>query len=170
MTWDEQVVDEDASNQAHYSVSPGTIASFKYWTNNTQAAVLGLGGVTGGQTISVTVSNVADLKGNRMTSPVTRSVTLSNLLSWTGIGEDTFNRQRTTDVFSDGAVALGTKDFDLISGGDGNWGNYDEATFVYEQITGDFDRAVQGRVSGSHQPMGPDGSHGARSSRYRSDS
>ena len=142
VTWDEQVLDEDASNAVHYSVSPGTIASFKYWTN-AQAAILGLGGVSGGQTIAVTVSNIADLKGNRLTSPVTRSVTLSNLLSWTGIGEDTFNRQRATDLFSDGAVARGTKDFDLISGGDGNWGNYDEETFVYEQVTGDFDRAVR---------------------------
>ena len=143
VTWDEQVLDVDASSQANYSVSPGTIASFKYWTNNTQAAVLGLGGVTGGQTVAVTVNNVADLKGNRLTSPVTRTVTLSNLLSWTGVGGDTLNVQRTTDVFSDGAVALGTRDFDLISGGDGYWVNYDEATFVYEQVTGDFDRAVR---------------------------
>jgi hypothetical protein len=142
VTWDEQVVDEGASNPVHYAVSPGTIASFTYWTN-AQAAVLGLSGVSAGQTISVTVSNVADLKGNRLTSPVTRSVTLANLLSWTGIGEDTYNRQRSTDLFSDGAVARGTKDFDLISGGDANWGNYDEETFVYEQVTGDFDRAVR---------------------------
>jgi hypothetical protein len=142
VTWDEQVQDQGASNPVHYSVSPGTIASFTYWTND-QATVLGLAGVSAGQTISVTVSNVSDLKNNRLTSPVTRTVTLANLMSWTGIGEDRYNRERNTDVFSDGAVALGTKDFDLISGGDGNWGNYDEATFVYEQITGDFDRAVR---------------------------
>jgi hypothetical protein len=143
VTFDEQVLDAGAEVQANYTVSPGTIASFKYWTNSTQAAVLGLSGVTAGQTITVTVNNVSDLKNNRITSPVSRTVTLANLMSWTGIGEDTYNRQRTTDVFSDGAVALGTKDFDLISGGDGNWGNYDEATFVYEQVTGDFDRAVR---------------------------
>jgi hypothetical protein len=143
VTFDEEVLDAGAEVQANYTVSPGTIASFKYWTNSTQAAVIGLGGVTGGQTITVTVNNVSDLKNNRITSPVARTVTLTNLLSWTGIGEDTYNRQRTTDVFSDGAVALGTKDFDLISGGDQNWTDYDEATFVYEQITGDFDRAVR---------------------------
>jgi hypothetical protein len=40
-------------------------------------------------------------------------------------------------------VAVGTKDFDLISGGHQYWDNLDEATFVYEQITGDFDRAVR---------------------------
>lgn len=142
VTWDEQVNDESASNPVHYAVSPGTIASFQYWPQD-QGTVLTLGGVTGGQTISVTVSNVADLKGNRSTSPVTRSVTLSNLLTWTGIGGDQFNTERTTTAFSDGAVALGPKDFDLISGGHGYWENYDEATFVYEQITGDFDRAVR---------------------------
>ena len=142
VTFDEQVQDEGASNPVHYAVSPGTIASFKYWTN-AQAAILSLSGVSAGQTISVTVSNISDLKNNRITTPVTRTVTLANLLSWTGIGEDTFNRQRSTDLFSDGAVARGTKDFDLISGGDAHWGNYDEATFVYEQVTGDFDRAVR---------------------------
>jgi hypothetical protein len=142
VTWDEQVQDEGASNQVHYSVTPGTIASFKYWPYD-QGAVLGLSGVQGGQAISVTVSNVSDLKGNTLTAPVTRSVNLQNLLSWTGIGGDQFNAEKMTDLFSDGAVAISTKDFDLISGGSGYWGNIDEATFVYEEITGDFDRAVR---------------------------
>ncbi|MCI0747775.1 MAG: hypothetical protein L0Y58_20400 [Verrucomicrobia subdivision 3 bacterium] len=142
VTWDEQVLDEGASNQVNYSVSPGTIASFKYWTYD-QGAVLGLSGVQGGQAINVTVNNVSDLKGNTLMSPVTKSVTLSNLLSWTGFGADQFNTERSTDLFSDGAVAISTKDFDLISGGHQYWDNYDEGTFVYEEITGDFDRAVR---------------------------
>jgi len=142
VTWDEQVLDQDASNQVNYSVSPGTVSAFQYWPYD-QGAVLTLSGVQGGQTIQVTVNNVGDLKGNRITTPVTRSVTLSNLLTWTGIGEDRYNRELATTRFSDGAVALNNKDFDLISGGDQNWVNYDEATFVYEEITGDFDRAVR---------------------------
>jgi hypothetical protein len=142
VTFDEQVDDEQASNQVNYSVSPGTISTFKYWPND-QGVVLSLSGVTAGQTINVTVDNVKDLKNNEITTPVTRSVGLSNLLSWTGIGEDTYNRTLATDAYSDGAVALGPKDFDLISGGDANWDSYDEATFVYEEVTGDFDRAVR---------------------------
>jgi hypothetical protein len=141
VTWDEAVVDEDASNPANYSVNPGTTASAKYWTN-VQGMVITQTGLPQGSEVQVTVIGVRDTKGNRL-STATRSVTLTNLLSWTGIGGDQFNVERTTTDFSDGAVALGTKDFDLISGGHGYWENYDEATFVYEQITGDFDRAVR---------------------------
>jgi hypothetical protein len=38
---------------------------------------------------------------------------------------------------------VGEGDFDLVSGGSANWTNYDEATYVYEEITGDFDRQVR---------------------------
>jgi regulation of enolase protein 1 (concanavalin A-like superfamily) len=40
-------------------------------------------------------------------------------------------------------VAHSDKDFDLFSGGNGFWGTYDEGVFVYEEITGDFDRKVR---------------------------
>jgi hypothetical protein len=143
VTWDEQVMDGDASNRANYQVGPParvTSVSSKYWTND-QAMVIRVTTSTN-EEVFVTVIGVRDTKGNMLGS-ATRSIFLTNLLTWTGIGGDTLNTTRATDAFSDGAVALGTKDFDLISGGDGYWVNYDEATFVYEQITGDFDRAVR---------------------------
>ncbi|HXJ61158.1 MAG TPA: hypothetical protein VNU68_31315 [Verrucomicrobiae bacterium] len=142
VTWDEKVKDDEAGNQANYSVTPGTIATFTYWPYD-QGTQIRLSGVQAGQTISVTVNNVSDLKGNKLTTPVTKSVKLENLLSWTGIGGDQYNTERTTTAFSDGMVAIGPKDFDLISGGSQYWDNKDEATFVYEEITGDFDRAVR---------------------------
>ncbi|HXJ60040.1 MAG TPA: hypothetical protein VNU68_25630 [Verrucomicrobiae bacterium] len=142
VTFDEQVQNTEAGNQANYSVTPGTIASFTYWSYD-QGAVLTLGGVQAGQTISVTVNNVSDQKGNKLTTPVTKTVKLEGLMSWTGIGGDQYNTERGTTDFSDGMVALGPKDFDLISGGSQYWDNKDEATFVYESVTGDFDRVVR---------------------------
>jgi hypothetical protein len=40
-------------------------------------------------------------------------------------------------------VAYSDKDFDLVSSGSALWDNYDEMTFVYESITGDFDKKVR---------------------------
>jgi hypothetical protein len=40
-------------------------------------------------------------------------------------------------------VAYSEADFDLISGGTANWNNYDESTFVYERVTGNFDKVVR---------------------------
>jgi hypothetical protein len=42
-----------------------------------------------------------------------------------------------------GVVAVGSNGFDVYSDGATEWNNYDEATFVYEQITGDFDKKVR---------------------------
>jgi hypothetical protein len=67
VTWDELVKDDEAGNQANFTVSPGTIASFKYWPYD-QGTVLHLSGVTAGQTITVSVNNVSDLKGNKITT------------------------------------------------------------------------------------------------------
>jgi len=41
------------------------------------------------------------------------------------------------------AVAVGDNGFDLISGGFQLFDNYDEATFVYERLSGDFDKHVR---------------------------
>jgi hypothetical protein len=42
-----------------------------------------------------------------------------------------------------GVVAVGTDGFDIYSDGFTEWNNYDESTFAYEQITGDFDKKVR---------------------------
>jgi len=40
-------------------------------------------------------------------------------------------------------VPVGPGNFDVYSDGVAEWGNYDETTFAYEQITGDFDKKVR---------------------------
>ena len=41
------------------------------------------------------------------------------------------------------AVPVGTGGFDVYSDGIGEWGTYDETTFVYEKVTGDFDKKLR---------------------------
>jgi hypothetical protein len=41
------------------------------------------------------------------------------------------------------AVPVGPGDFDIYSDGVAEWGTYDETTFVYEQVTGDFDKKLR---------------------------
>ena len=42
-----------------------------------------------------------------------------------------------------GVVAVGPNGFDVYSDGISEWNNYDESTFVYEQVTGDFDKKLR---------------------------
>jgi hypothetical protein len=57
-------------------------------------------------------------------------------ISWVSVGGQEFG-------FEPEAVAVGDDGFDLISGGVQMWDRYDESTFVYETVTGDFDRRVR---------------------------
>jgi regulation of enolase protein 1 (concanavalin A-like superfamily) len=57
-------------------------------------------------------------------------------LSWAAVGAQELG-------FGADALAVGTNGFDLISGGSQMSAEYDESTFVYEKISGDFDRRVR---------------------------
>jgi hypothetical protein len=78
-------------------------------------------------------------------------VPVTGKMSWVAIGGNDFQEGVTPtgwdqdpSKYYDNAVALKTdSDFDLISGSSANWNNYDEGTFAYEEITGDFDRVAR---------------------------
>jgi hypothetical protein len=117
--------------------------------------VLVTSGLAAGDSVIVTAKNVADVKGNAMSATGTsQTAPVTGKMSWVAIGGNDFQEgvlpPTWTDFpqdaakFYDDAVALKTDtDFDLISGSSANWANYDEATFAYEEITGDFDRVVR---------------------------
>lgn len=141
--FDEPVQAAEASVQANYSVSPGTIQSFRFVEQSGHAVIV-VGGVAAGQTVNVTVRNVKDAKGNAIpASGAVASAKLESKFAWVGVGGNEANEQKGSTAFSDDAVALSGSDFDLISGGTAHWNNYDEQTFLYEEITGDFDRVVR---------------------------
>lgn len=155
-----------AGNPANYTLSKGTVTAVRvqpYATPIDGAApvvvkgdvVLVTSGLAAGDSVIVTAKNVTDVKGNAMSATGTsQTAPVTGKMSWVAIGGNDFQEgvlpgtwtdfPQDAAKFYDDAVALKTDtDFDLISGSSANWNNYDEATFAYEEITGDFDRVVR---------------------------
>ena len=131
---------------ANYSVFPGTITSIQVYTNRftadsqnplamivKQSVLLKVTGVSG--TGTLTIKNVADTHGNAISS-VSLPFNVNTSLKWAVVGADQLGT-------GNAVVPTAANGFDVYSDGIGEWGNYDEATFVYEQITGDFDKKVR---------------------------
>lgn len=83
---------------------------------------------------SVTVSNIQTTAG--ATLPAATLSFRPTGASWAAVGGQELG-------FTPDAVAVGANGFDLISGGIQMRDTYDESTFVYEAITGDFDKQVR---------------------------
>jgi hypothetical protein len=135
--FDEAVTDATASVAGNYSIADGTITSFTYYPSS-QSALLKVTGLAAGASTTVTVQNVADVKGNAISS-VTVPVTVSTTLRWDVVG----GGEGPGGLAGNYVVPLSESDFDVYSNGIGEWATYDEATFVYEEITGDFDKKAQ---------------------------
>jgi len=124
----------------NFTLSAGSITSVRYSTNvsgfasRQRGIVLATTGLAAGGSYTVTVQNVADIFGNKITS-ASAPFTVSKL-SWIILGNENANHP------SD-AVEVGTNGFNLTSGGNGYWNNQDDATFVYEPVTGDFDKVAR---------------------------
>jgi hypothetical protein len=140
------VDDATGSLQANYSVSSGTITGFVWATNRftadsenplveirKQGAMLTVTGFSGSGT--VTVKNIADTFGNVLTS-TNVPVTIATNLTWGVVGANQLGGWNAV-------VPVGPGDFDVYSDGIAEWGTYDETTFVYEQVTGDFDKKLR---------------------------
>jgi len=129
---------------ANFSLSGGTIKSVRYIKNSStyysfeQGAVITATGLTPGSSYTVTSVNIADKKGNK--SPSTTTPFKVSSLIWTAIGDG------DTAEFPAAALAVAENGFNVNSGGNAFWSTNDDVTFVYEEITGDFDKVV--RVEG----------------------
>lgn len=166
--FDEDVDAVTAGNAANYTLSKGTVTGVRYqrfahWDYaakfvlgttgpfNGCAVVLTTSGLAGGDNVTVTVKDIKDVKGNAMPSPQTKSVRVTKTMKWAAMGGDDYLEGNTAGqnivsdpaLWPDDVVAVGEADFFLISSGTQNWNNYDEATFVYEEVTGDFDKVVR---------------------------
>jgi hypothetical protein len=133
VTFDEPLEPVSAANPANYTISAGTITGLKFYATS-PGVVLTVSGLTASTAYSVTVANVADLYGNHITS-ANMPGTFSSM-HWGIVGADELN-------LGNGVVAVGPNAFDIYSDGIGEWAAYDEATFVYEQVTGDFDKELR---------------------------
>lgn len=150
VTFDEEVQAATASPQANYSLTGGTVTGFRYVTRPTtgfatsvptySGVVLTATGLTPGQTYTVNVKNVRDVKGNAIPAA---GVNVSFKAAAAGLNWGEIGANEAGANFPADAVAVGENGFDVFSGGVGDWNTYNEATFVYEPVTGDFDKKVQ---------------------------
>ncbi|HLH54494.1 MAG TPA: hypothetical protein VKY92_12840 [Verrucomicrobiae bacterium] len=145
--FDKPMDDASASALANYSVSAGTVVSLT-WNSNRftansqnpaamvrkQTALLKVSGIAG-TSGTVTIKNVKDIYGNTLTS-ATLPFTINTNMQWGVVGAN-------QDGGWNAVVPVTANGFDVYSDGSGEWGNYDEATFVYEQVTGDFDKKLR---------------------------
>jgi hypothetical protein len=90
-------------------------------------------GISGSGT--VTLQNVADSFGNKITS-TNIPFTVSTNMQWGVVGANELGGINAV-------VPVAANGFDLYSDGIAEWANYDEATFVYERVTGDFDKKLR---------------------------
>jgi hypothetical protein len=138
--------DVSGSLPSNYSISSGTITSFTWCTNRftansqnplvkvrKQSALLRVTGFSGSGT--VTVKNVADSYGNKITT-TNVPVTVASNLTWGVVGANELGGWNA-------AVPVGPGAFDVYSDGFTEWGTYDETTFIYQQVTGDFDKKLR---------------------------
>ncbi len=145
--FDEPVDDATGSTLANYSVSSGTLAGINWYSNrftadslnplvavrkqNAVLTVTGFSGTSG----TLTVRNVKDMYNNAISS-VTVPFTVNSTMQWGVVGANEFGGWNA-------AVPVAANGWDVYSDGMTEWANYDETTFVYEQVTGDFDKKVR---------------------------
>jgi hypothetical protein len=133
VSFNELVDSVSAGSIANYALSAGTITGVKYYAGS-PGVVLTATGLAVGGSYTVTVSNVKDLAGNAMSSS-DRSFSVSEM-QWGVVGGN--------ELGLGNAVLTTAEDgFDVYSDGIGQWAAYDETTFVYEEVTGDFDKVVR---------------------------
>jgi hypothetical protein len=124
----------------NFTLSSGTVSAATYVENSStyksleRGVTLGTTGLTAGNTYTLTVRNVRDVKGNAIAS-ATAQFTVQRL-SWAAIGNQ-------NDGMPAGALAVGDNGVNVQAGGNAFWNATDDVTFVYEQVSGDFDKVVR---------------------------
>jgi hypothetical protein len=151
VAFDENVKPATASATANYTLSAGTIDSIRVInrpatgfaasigvTEYASSAVIVASGLTAGQTYNLTIKNVEDVKGNKNAAGQVVSFKAEDKKTFTVVG-----RKEAGFANADDVVRVSDEGFDVLSSGVAFWSDYDEATFVNESITGNFDKIVQ---------------------------
>jgi hypothetical protein len=146
VAFNKPVTDASAGALANYSISSGTITGLTVYTNRftpnsrnplvkleKQSVLLKVTGLSGSGTL--TVKNITDTLGNTLTS-TNVAFTVDTNMSWGVVGANELGE-------ANAVVPVAANGFDVYSDGVAEWGTYDEATFVYQKVTGDFDKKVR---------------------------
>jgi hypothetical protein len=143
----EAVDDAAGSLMSNYAISSGTITSLTWCTNRftsdssnalvmvrKQSALLTVTGLSGASG-TLTIKNMADAFGNKLSSTNVPFTVASNM-SWGNVGANQLGGWQEV-------VPVAPNGFDIYSDGIAEWNNYDESTFAYEAVTGDFDKKLR---------------------------
>ena len=122
-----------ATAAANYSIAGVTFSGITFFTNSPEV-VLQATGLQVGSNYTVAVSGIKDNAGNSV--PATNLTFTVSKMKWGVVGADQLQ-------LGNGVVPVAANSFDVYSDGIGEWGTYDETTFVYEQVTGDFDKKLR---------------------------
>jgi hypothetical protein len=134
-----------AETTANYTLSAASVTGARHVPNSSGVAsiedgvILTVTGLTPGATL--TIRNVADAKGNAIPAAGQAIAVGASPLSWISIGRD--GEAADARPFEPAAIAVSANGFNLVSGGQAFWGNSDDITLVYEEITGDFDKKAR---------------------------
>lgn len=139
-------------NLANFALSHGTVTAARYETNSSgldslqTAVVLSTTGLTNGGSYNLTVGGLVDYLGNVQTTPATAAFTVSKM-TWVKLGYSLYDYTQPegsgNNLENDAYSVDSNGGFNIVSGGDHFWGTEDDITFVYEPVTGDFDKVVQ---------------------------
>jgi regulation of enolase protein 1 (concanavalin A-like superfamily) len=129
-----------ATDLENYSVNTGTITDVRF-VPLANASILTVSGLTISNTYTITVGGVASADSSAPPLVLTNLPFTARAMTWAGVGGN------ETGIPQD-VVAVGTNTFMIVSGAlvffSSQAGfSYEEATFAYEPVSGDFDRAVQ---------------------------
>lgn len=133
VTFAQPVSRGSAINIDNYSIPGVDILGLRYVELN-QSVVLTVGGLSTNQTYTLTVTNLQTTAGAEI--PSSSAPFIAKEMSWAQVGGQELG-------FGSDAVVVGDTGFDLISGGVQMREYYDESTFAFEKITGNFDRKVR---------------------------
>jgi len=136
----DESVDASTVVAANFKLSSGTVSGVRHVLNSSgkesleDGAVLTTTGLTQGTAYQLTVTGVKDAKGNAMAA-TTVPINISTM-TWVALGNE-------APEFPAAAIAVGDNGFNVNAGGSAFWGTQDDVTFVYEEITGDFDKVAR---------------------------
>lgn len=130
---EENVDPTGATDPARYELAGVEIRDGR-WFPASRSVVLDVNGLPSGANPSVKLSGFTTTDGASL-PPLTLQIDPREE-RWTTVGANEFG-------YPSQAIAYGNGNFDLISGASQLYGRYDEAVFVYERVTGDFDIKVR---------------------------
>jgi len=146
--FDEELDAVTAAAAGNYQISKGTISSVRFhkYATTYGAVSLATTGIAAGDSVTVTVTGVKDLKGNTMPATTETLIVQPKLTRGRVGGTDYIDvLGEAADLWPTDAVAVDSDDSDytLTGGGSADWGTYEELSFAYETIAGDFDKIVR---------------------------